>query len=152
MQNLRDEMDEWLARVTCFGLLSGAFEMKPLESDVENAVVRWARNRGIDSLKLNGQGRRHWPDREFFILGGRPALIEFKRPGERVRRAQEYVLNMLVELDYDVCAAETKAEACAWLSEQVEYATSQIRKKKTSRLSKTRGRVVSISHRRGTVR
>jgi hypothetical protein len=50
--------------------------MRRDEADIENWVVEEALKRyGVPSLKLNTQGNTGWPDRAFWIPGGRPLLI-----------------------------------------------------------------------------
>lgn len=55
--------------------------MPILESTIERSVVNWAKKKGIFVTKINGQGNRAMPDRCFWVPGGTPVLIEFKRPG-----------------------------------------------------------------------
>ena len=43
---------------------------------------------GILGVKLIVAGRRGWPDRMFLIPGGRPLLVECKRPGQPPRPNQ----------------------------------------------------------------
>ena len=77
-----------------------------LEKDTENEVVSWAyTSLGITGSKLKIVGDDGYPDRLFWIPGGRPLLIEFKRPGEEPRPKQVYVHNMLRKLGYlvEVC-------------------------------------------------
>jgi hypothetical protein len=93
-----------------------------LERNVEGPVCRWADARGIVHIKLNLWGRRAWPDREFFIKGGRPALVELKRRGKRPRRLQAHVIGILKELGYDVCYADNTGEAVAFLEKCVAKA------------------------------
>lgn len=146
--------------------------MKPLESNLENRVVKWAKKRRLESLKLNVQGKRHYPDRLFFIPGGRPAIIEFKREGKKPRPAQQFVINLLKALNYDIYYFETYKEAVAWLEERLQIANTTHRQPKnfdrkpivpfartwtqahlrkiairpqTPRIPKARGGVVSIS-------
>lgn len=124
--------------------------MKPLESNLENRVVKWAKKRRLESLKLNVQGKRHYPDRLFFIPGGRPAIIEFKREGKKPRPAQQFVLNLLKALNYDIYYFETYKEAVAWLEECLQIANTTHHQPKnfdwkpivpvTSRLSQIRFR------------
>lgn len=65
----------------------------------------------ITSIKLNITGRIGFPDRLFFIPGGRPLVIEFKREGEPPRPIQAYVLEGLRELGYDVAVADNVPSA-----------------------------------------
>ena len=56
-------------------------EKKVLETDVENAVCRYARARGLLALKFASPNRRSVPDRIFLGPGAAVFFIEFKRPG-----------------------------------------------------------------------
>jgi len=62
-----------------------------LEKEVEQEVVDWWTRRGGLQIKLNILGRRGWPDRIFFPVGGKPVLIEFKRVNENARALQAHV-------------------------------------------------------------
>lgn len=59
------------------------------ESAIERTVTARATSHGIPVIKLGTSG---WPDKMFLIPGGKPVLIEFKRPGtdlaEESRQAQ----------------------------------------------------------------
>lgn len=92
--------------------------MKPLESSVENKVVRWAERRGLEFVKLNLTGRRGYPDRLFFIPGGRPFLLELKRPGEKPEKLQQYQIARLRKKGYDVEWTDSAEQAIAWLKER----------------------------------
>lgn len=77
-----------------------------LEKDTEHEVVSWAYTQlGITGSKLKIVGDDGYPDRIFWIPGGKPLFIEFKRPGEEPRPKQVYVHNMLRKLGYfvEVC-------------------------------------------------
>lgn len=74
-----------------------------LEQDTEDKVCEIAlKKMGVVSIKLNLKGNNGWPDRLFFIPGGRPLLIEFKRVGEAPQPRQTYIHNVLRVLDYDI--------------------------------------------------
>lgn len=73
-----------------------------LESDVEKAVCTYADKRGILHIKLNLWGRRGFPDRLFFIAGGKPLMIEFKRAKGKVEPMQKYIHGKLAALGYDI--------------------------------------------------
>lgn len=90
--------------------------MKPLESALEKAVCNWADAHGILHTKLNLQGRRGWPDRAFWTLGGRPILLEFKRKGEMPTKLQLYVIKQLRKLNYVVEWFDNAEEAIAELN------------------------------------
>lgn len=82
----------------------------PLESATESKVVDDAyRKLGIPSIKVRGV--TGFPDREFFVRGGRPLIVEFKRPGEVLRPQQEFWVSRLQELDYLVEVHDSYEEA-----------------------------------------
>ena len=73
----------------------------------ETAIERCAcgralRELGVRSLKLNITGNTGWPDRLFFIPGGRPLFIEFKRPGEEPGPKQRHIHAVLKHNGYEV--------------------------------------------------
>ena len=92
--------------------------MKCLESGVERKVVCWAERRGVLHTKLNIQGRRGWPDRVFWVRGGLPLFIEFKRPGERPTKLQQHVLGQLNGLNYEARWTDKAEVAIRWLEER----------------------------------
>jgi len=57
---------------------------------------------GVASAKLTTPGRRGFPDRIFWIPGGKPLMIEFKRPGEEPRPLQSHIHALLKQLGYHV--------------------------------------------------
>lgn len=84
---------------------------KVLESQIENAVIAWARARGIFVSKLQGMGNRSLPDRIFWIPGGKPLLIEFKRPGGKPTVLQAETILRLKNLGYEVHVIDSVEEA-----------------------------------------
>jgi len=73
------------------------------ESKIERRVCSLALLEfGVVSLKLNVKWNVGWPDRVFFIPGGRPLFIEFKRPNERASPLQAHVHAGLRDLGYRV--------------------------------------------------
>jgi len=88
-----------------------------LESAIEQNVCRRVHDTWrVESIKLNLQGNRGWPDR-MFLLPLRPAWIEFKRPGGKNRKLQEYRAQQMKELGYDVATFDNEEDAVAWLKE-----------------------------------
>jgi hypothetical protein len=93
------------------------------EAAVEDPVVRDAyRVLGVPSVKLTPRGRRHHADRMFFVPGGKPKIIEFKRPGDEPRRSQSHVHKILRDLGYDVEVHDTYAGAMGSLAAAVDAA------------------------------
>ena len=81
------------------------------EVDIETRVVDRALNElGVRSIKLNLRGNTGWPDRLFFIPGGRPLLIEFKDLGEDPEPRQGLIGQFLEYNKYDY-AVHDDAEA-----------------------------------------
>ena len=83
-----------------------------LEVYIENAACdRILTELGIFSLKLNVKGNTGWPDREFFVPGGCPMLIEFKRPGGGLEKdlspKQELIIERLLYARYQVEVHDT---------------------------------------------
>lgn len=77
--------------------------MSDVESKIEQHACELAwKHLGIIGSKLVTPGDTGYPDRIFWIPGGRPLLIEFKRPGEEPRPKQEYIQNQLRKLGYQV--------------------------------------------------
>lgn len=81
-----------------------------LESDIEKRVCKQAEKEGWWPLKLVAIGHRGFPDRWFIKESkygyscGLPhiVIIEFKAPGKRARKLQEYVCGKLKDLGFDV--------------------------------------------------
>lgn len=60
-----------------------------LEKDIEAKFMKEAKKLGCITRKLNGMGFNSWPDRLVLVPGGTSLFIEFKKPGETLRPAQE---------------------------------------------------------------
>ena len=54
------------------------------------------------STKLQGIGNRSMPDRVFWRNGGRPLLVEFKRPGGELTELQRLKIEQLRAAGYTV--------------------------------------------------
>lgn len=61
---------------------------------------------GIIGIKLNVKGGRGWPDRMFLLPGGKPLLVEFKRPGEVPRPNQDKIHERLRTNGYLVATCD----------------------------------------------
>ena len=72
-----------------------------LERDIESDCTLIAEAAGVPSVKLE-KVKRSYPDRLFFMPGGKPLIIEFKIPGEAPRAQQRERIEMLVALGYRV--------------------------------------------------
>ena len=76
---------------------------RALEKSIETKVVTDAYfDLGVPSIKLGLRYDVAYPDRLFFIPGGRPLFIEFKVAGEDPNPLQEHKIELLRGLGYDV--------------------------------------------------
>lgn len=82
------------------------------ESALEQWAVAWARFRGIIAAKLKEVDGI--PDRIFFVPGGRPIVIEFKRSGSTGRKrqveTQPWYKEALTKAGYRVYTCDTKEQ------------------------------------------
>jgi hypothetical protein len=93
------------------------------KENVENPTVGWAKKNGCELVyKMSTQFTRDWPDRLFFIPGGRPLLIEFKRPGKAPTPKQAARIKQLKELGYDVEVCDNKEQGVALVRARLEAA------------------------------
>jgi hypothetical protein len=96
-------------------------DLKVLEvNGVQGPTVAWARNHGIRATKLQGPGNRSLPDYEFWIKGGKPKLIEFKRPGELPTALQEDTIAKFAADGYLVEIHDDKHSAIASLQRSLD--------------------------------
>lgn len=73
------------------------------ESTIERKTCKLALEQlGVRNVKLVTPGDTGWPDRIFWIPGGRPLLIEFKAPGAAPRPKQLYIHELLRQLGYQI--------------------------------------------------
>lgn len=69
--------------------------MQILEKDIEDVVVQWAKKNGFLAPKVKFV-EAGWPDR-LFLGHGASIFIEFKRPGERPDKLQEFRIGQLID-------------------------------------------------------
>lgn len=83
-----------------------------LEKRIETKVCELAlQEYNIPSIKLTPQGQTGYPDRMFFIEGGRPLFIEFKAPNKPARKKQLYIHKVLQDRGYYVYVKDNVKEA-----------------------------------------
>lgn len=81
--------------------------MKQLESSVENSFVRKCKKLNVLQLKL---GYDTLPDR-MALIPGDIVFIEFKRPGEKLRKNQQVTVDRLKRLGFKVYVIDNSKDA-----------------------------------------
>ncbi len=76
-------------------------ERELVEADIELTAVKWAKDHGVLTRKLQWIGRRNAPDR-LFAVRGRAVFIEFKRPGAPLREGQDREIARMKKAGLDV--------------------------------------------------
>jgi hypothetical protein len=101
----------------------------------ENKLERNVRDKalavhGVASVKLAppSGSETGWPDRMFFIPGGKPFLLEFKEVGYEPEPKQEYLHDTLEGLGYDVAWTDNEEAALEAIKARVERAGARIPK------------------------
>lgn len=109
------------------------------EASIETRVVKWARERGWITRKLNGLGYRAWPDRLFIRDARCFAYIEFKRPGNVPTVQQRAFLDQLSSRGFHATWYDNADGAIAYLDHLDSISTRVGAKMDTRPLSKARG-------------
>jgi len=98
--------------------------VRKLESSVENSFVRKCKRLGVWQIKF---GVFAFPDRLVLCKGGQLVWVEFKRPGETLRKNQEIKIRKLRNWGFTVEVIDNNEEAKALaqkLSEKDSKASS----------------------------
>lgn len=98
---------------------------KKIERDVCDEVKEQL---GVLGVKFTTPGRKGYPDRIFFIPGGKPLLIEFKRDGEDPEPYQAYIHEILRGLSYEVQVHDNFDTAISAVRTALESATQSARR------------------------
>ena len=98
------------------------------ESSIEKKVVKWANARGVDSLKIETSSRVGFPDRMFFVDGGKPLFIEFKKSGKVATKKQAQVIRDLLLKSYDAIVCDDAGDAIVHLERRMESARVSARR------------------------
>jgi len=98
------------------------------EKKIEDTTCERAEELGIFNLKLNVKGNVGWPDRVFWIPGGKPFLIEFKKwdgkdKFEKLDDRQRLIIERLLYARYDVEVHDNVEEATESIRRRLESAT-----------------------------
>lgn len=113
-----------------------------VENDIEQEAcdLVW-QYLGIEGSKLKILGDTGYPDRIFWIPGGRPLLIEFKQPGEEPRAKQLHIHEQLRGLGYEVQVHDNAIDAFQAVIDSVD----------ATRISKDGRKVLARARRRCVV-
>ena len=108
------------------------------ESSIEDEAVDlvW-KHLGILGSKLTILGDTGFPDRLFWLPGGKPLLIEFKKPGEEPEPKQAHIHKELRRLGYHVEVHDNAIRAFQAVIDAV--ATSRLPKEGREILARARG-------------
>lgn len=87
---------------------------------VEGPVVKWAKDNGWLTLKINVLGKRGFPDHFFFTYPRVLVMIEFKAPGKKPSAIQGYVHRLFLKLGWVVHVVSTKEQGIAILQREME--------------------------------
>lgn len=86
-----------------------------LESAIENAIVKYVKDRGGLCLKWVSPGFTGVPDRIVLMPGGRVFFCEIKRPGEELRPRQKRVKAQIESLGFTVLRVTGKEDLDGYL-------------------------------------
>ncbi len=92
---------------------------------------------GIEASKLIVKGDTGFPDRVFWLPGGKPFFIEFKKPGEKPTGKQLHIHNQLRKMGYRVEVHDDATLAFQAVIDAVD--TTQIPKASHKILDRARG-------------
>lgn len=117
-----------------------------LENPIEAKAVKeiW-QELGIKGSKLTILGETGFPDRIFWLPEGKPFLIEFKRPGEKLRAKQQEIHDELLRLGYQVEVHDNVANALEAIINAVE--ATRLSKKGREILARARRRCAFLRSR-----
>ncbi len=101
------------------------------ETKIENDACKLIYDKlGVISSKLKVPGQTGFPDRLFWLPGGKPLLIEFKQPGEDPEPKQLHVHKQLRQLGYTVMVCDNKLSALQVVVNELVKTTEHWHKKK----------------------
>lgn len=80
--------------------------------------MRYAKKHGVETVKLNGMGKRSHPDR-MFLYAGRVRFVEFKRRGAQATPLQRELHKRWKKLGHPVYVADNVVVGCAIINRLV---------------------------------
>jgi len=88
------------------------------EAPIENKVVDWAKRNGWYTLKINGMGKKGFPDHFFFASPRLLVMIEFKAPGRKPKPIQLYIHKILRALQWPVYVVDNVQQGIEILQDE----------------------------------
>ena len=87
------------------------------EGKTQKAVIDWLKSRFIKTIRMvfRQGATAGWPDTLVLLPGGKPAFIEFKRPGKKPTTKQWEKIEWLRDNGYRVEWFDDEDEAKEWL-------------------------------------
>lgn len=85
----------------------------PLEKDIERKCIEHAESQGWRHVKLD-KAARSWPDQLFLGPGRKMWFVEFKRPGEKLRKQQIERCKEIATLGFPVSLIFSYRSFCAF--------------------------------------
>lgn len=91
--------------------------MPTAEGKIQGNVIDWLKSRFIKTIRMvfRQGAAAGWPDTLVLLPGGRPAFIEFKRPGKKPTAKQREKIEWLEDNGYRVAWFDNEDEAKEWL-------------------------------------
>ena len=86
------------------------------EAQIEHEVCRWAIEHDWLAIKYTPKGDRGWPDRIFINPCGRHIWVEFKAPGKKPRKLQDYRIRVLHDHNVLAVTFDNAEDAINYLS------------------------------------
>lgn len=137
--------DLWVGIAPGVGINMAFHETEnPIE---QKAVAEVWKYLGIKGSKLTIKGETGYPDRIYWLPGGKPFLVEYKRPGEDPREKQIHIHTELMKLDYDVEVHDDPADTLQAIINRLE--TTRLPKESRKILDRARMRCAALRSRPG---
>jgi len=81
------------------------------ERQIENRIVKYAKDQGWLVIKLNPTWHKGLPDRMFLLPGGKIVFLELKKPGGRASPLQKYFIAWMKDLGHSAHVVDNYDEA-----------------------------------------
>lgn len=100
-------------------------KLQELEIEFESKAADYAQSKGGLLKKCVIPGERDYPDRQGYFPNGHVFFIEFKRPGEKPRRGQLFIHNLLRKLGFAVHVCKSYDSAKIIIDKEMQIAKAK---------------------------